>query len=226
MVDDPWGPPKKRYVTKLQTFAGALNKIGIEEFEIEGRWEGGLPILLQEQFVSILNAMDADMNLHPIVNTSGEITEVSAATIETNVQGAQYLNRQVHPWFTHPTNTDKAWEGRFRYIAKSITLVGGALANLELLPALAGYTGHMLFVGLNMNSADTYVLTFQDEDDAQLLPKPNRIDAVIGTAYVPYTPEKSLTFSGIADNKALEVDITGGAGAEEGGIYGIGYYET
>jgi len=112
---------------------------------------------------------------------------------------------------------------------KAITLAGGSVADQELVPALADYYGVVQLKALIADSADTYELVFQDEDDVVCagLGAAGRVDVVVGTAYVPVSLEPFvITQATETENKALEVDVGGGAGAEELCLLYEYWYET
>ena len=119
---------------------------------------------------------------------------------------------------------------RRKYVFVPFTLAGGVLANNTILDKTTGYFGACRPLGLIADSADTYILTHQDEDDTAMIgvtvDSAARVDVVVGTAYVWYPIENAPVFYGSADNKTIEVDISGGAGTEKGCILYEGWYET
>lgn len=111
-----------------------------------------------------------------------------------------------------------------------IVLVGGSLANVPVIPALAGFYGVINPFAIWGDTADVYTLTFQDEDDVALHPQimvANQIEIKGNNEISPFStthgaagdnsgsPPKPVVLWGASDNKAIEVDVTGGAGTEE-----------
>lgn len=179
-------------------------------------------------------------------NSNGELPQVekNSAAINAklaNVEGNERYNRDGLVNVSPAGGGGSSANAQKRFVGISATLVGGSLANVVILPALAGFTGYIQPYALWSDTADEFTLAFQDEDDAALLPAavvalqvdvkhPNEAAPIGGTHGVAGdnsgAPIFPLVFQGIADNKALEVDISGGTGGEEMGVFLKRWYET
>jgi len=163
-------------------------------------------------------------------NASGQETEANSSSINTQTQNAVNFIRAFSPTahvstITPTSSTIAAYIHR-RYVVVPIVLVGGALADNVVIPALAGYYGVFRPLALIANTTDTYTLTFQDEDDAAAS---GLLAGVINVACTEYIAA-DLSHCGVVykptDNKALEVDVSGGAGVEILALIGEYWYET
>ena len=115
---------------------------------------------------------------------------------------------------------------RLRIGRASMTLSGGVIADVDLVPAMSGYYGVIQAMALTAEAGGSYQLTFQDEDDTDLEGAPGgRIDVEISKAYYP-TEIPCMVLSGPADNKKLEVDVAGGIGTETLVLHYLYHYET
>ena len=166
------------------------------------------------------------------LNSSGLRSDANGAQINQNTGYTKYqLVDDAIPRIT-PLGINPAVNANYqrRLLSVPFTLAGGVLANAEILAKATGFYGVVRPLGLIADSADTYILTHQDEDDDPCIGVTvdgvARVDVVVGTAYVWYPIEKPPVFYGDTDNKAIEVDISGGAGAEKGCILYEGWYET
>lgn len=121
------------------------------------------------------------------------------------------------------------------------TLSGGSLANVPLVPAVAGVRAVIEPYALFGDTTDEYTLSFEDEDDAGLFPAtaipiavdikhPNEVSPIMQTHGVAGdnsgAPPASPHFYTQAVNKAIEVDIAGGTGTENLAIWFLFNYEV
>lgn len=216
---DPWGPPKKLHLTSLNAYVQAWNKLDIEEFQIEARWEDGQPIFTQDQLVHILTVMDPLGALHNLVNSSGEITTVAGSSISTNTSqthrwsiGHEYP--RISRWASSSADLNGQLNQNREYGALgAMTLAGGALANHVLSAAIASYADVIELIGLWSDTADTYTLEFDDEDGTDLLGLPIALDVEVAAGEVTWLHRAAGWAA--ADNKDLRVSVSGGAGVEE-----------
>ncbi|GAG92852.1 unnamed protein product, partial [marine sediment metagenome] len=119
------------------------------------------------------------------------------------------------PTFAGISGTPTEWDEYHRMIGRlgDMVLAAGVLNNHVLVPALAGFNACIKIHSVWSNTADTYSLTFQDEDDVTLTGMPVVVDFVIAannTAVDAY----GMTGFAATVNDAIEVDIAGGAGVE------------
>jgi hypothetical protein len=90
----------------------------------------------------------------------------------------------------------------------------GVVVGEEIVPARAGSYGAFLIESIWCDTARTLVLTFNDEDGFAINPTnmtPIGLSATISASRIPYYFQVPILVYGVADNKALEVGITGGA---------------
>lgn len=100
---------------------------------------------------------------------------------------------------------------------KDITLAGGSAANQELVPKIATYFGVLRVLAVASNTADTYTLTFQDEDDVACVGGSGGVlvtEIAVANQPLNLAPGYVFTQASKTVNKALEVDVAGGAGVE------------
>ena len=152
------------------------------------------------------------------------------ANIQNNTQGTAYASLAPVPSVGAMGITDMS---KLSYLHTrmgftEVQLSAGVLPNVSLVPAAPGYYGVLCLCGLMSDTPGTYQLTVQDEDDNDVDGGiGGRVDMVVSTAYVPEWEREPVAFWKVGrDNKALEVDISGGAGAEKIGIYYKYHYET
>ena len=158
---------------------------------------------------------DENGRLHPLIDTSGEITEVSAGQISSDQAKLRWESRSQTPSFDGPADDEtESWRCEPKVgLFQDIVLSGGSKANHQLHPGLAGFYGGIWVHGLWSDTADTYTLAFQDEDDAACTP--------INPAFSVTVPAAGdfvlldLILRGPSDAKAIEVDVGGGGGTEE-----------
>lgn len=197
----------------------------------------------QEAIPILWQVLDEDLEGHSLVNTDGEITEASANDILV-----QLLQSGTHiRWGGEPTSfaarpSSLAAADSQRFGAVNITLSGGVLTNTVLVPAVAGKIGYVMPYALWASDDDEYNLIFQDEDDAPLNPTncttrginvelkhDNEISPIVQTHGVAGDNSGSsstdIAFYGIAVNKALEVDVSGGSGSETLALWFKFWYE-
>lgn len=120
---------------------------------------------------------------------------------------------------------------------KTMTMVGGVIADQELVPSLAGYYAVIQPYAVQSPSAAIAALTttFTDEDNAPL----GGQNGVIHTSLLRYfmcafgqststdrVPVEPITMYANVDNKAIHVDLTGGAGGEVVNLWYYWWYET
>lgn len=197
-----------------------------------------------------LGNMDLAGRLRPnITNAAGASTEENSAAIATDLAAIENLTILQNSYIrflgsaefvgTVPSSVGSTIQKRLA--AVPITLVGGSLANSIIHGALAGFRGIIQPYALWSDTADEFTLSFQDEDDAALEPAsvnaiqvdvkhPNEAAPIGGTHGVAGDnsggPVIPLTFEGATANKAIEVDITGGTGGEELGLFLIRWFEV
>ena len=101
-----------------------------------------------------------------------------------------------------------------RLAYKSITLAGGAKADQELVAALSGYKGRCLIRAVTSDTPDTYTFLFQDAGDQPIAHPVLARSIVVGTALVPVNFAQPILAVNSTANSAIEIDVSGGAGAE------------
>jgi hypothetical protein len=168
-----------------------------------------------------------------------EAINTGIQTDTTKIKRFGYMS--VHPTMgpVDPASTADAQDAQQRIGFAEATLVGGALANLVLVPAVAGKTGFVRPFAVWSDSADTYIFAFENADDIDLQPFATPVDVDIkhDDEVAPFGgthgaagdnsggPGHSVIYRSPTDNNALEVDILGGAGAEHVVIWFIYHYE-
>ena len=165
------------------------------------------------------------------------ITETNSATISSRTSTIQdYSFGQLAPTVSsHPTGSAQIVNATKRYGVVTATLVGGTLADVELVPAKAGYYGCMRILGVWSDTAGTLTATPQDEDDASLNPTHISDSGGVQTDcledhIVPFGASGAnlvgeMVFYGASDNKALELDLAA-AGTEKYAFLIAYWYET
>lgn len=217
-----------------------LNSMGLADIGVRlpKGWAGGKGITLDfETFVGLVMALKSGGTFTSRDSLGQDkVVEASAAGILTQATGVannisyqlasllRALPLSVGDNVLQPTSAQAAY-AHHRIISVPFTLVGGVLANLELVPALASYKGRMRILAVWSDTAFAATLTFQDEDDAALVPPPCIETATIATAYTPISYNQPSLYWCDTANKALEVDISGGAGVEVGWILLEFWYE-
>lgn len=169
-------------------------------------------------------------------DTSGAttVTEASAATIMSYTQAAA---RAVVNQSPSINTQDAGLEGgatqlqrNHRIGVKVITLDGaGAASDQELVPQLASYYGVLQIDNVITNFTDAAtLLNFQDEDNTELLGQITGGFSLNVTTNTMNTQISGtiLTQATYTDQKALEVDISGGGAAGKVIIYYTYWYET
>ena len=124
---------------------------------------------------------------------------------------------QDHGWINEPpapTDLDAMSLGALRARSVEITLGGGgALADIELVPAVPGYFGVLVINKMISGFTDPNVtFAFQDEDNNRLQGAP--IDYVVGFTVSQTNDDLvglCLYIAAKTAAKALEVDVTNGA---------------
>lgn len=166
----------------------------------------------------------------PAADGKVAMTETSAAAIAASASGLDTTqDRTAWPTVQGGKPDTDVYLG-----VAQITLVGGSKADNVLVPAVAAKYGVIMpFAGWS-DTADTYTFAFQDEDNTALTPalctEFNVTWAVlktcIGFGGATTGPYHFPWFKGTVVNKALECDITGGAGAEKIVVWFWYWYES
>ena len=122
-----------------------------------------------------------------------------------------------------------------------VALTGGTIADVVLVPALAGFTGVVQPFAVWSDTVDEYSFALQDEDNSPLNPAnatPVDVDIKGTNEIAPFatthgvagdnsgTPHECITYHGVAANKALECDISGGGGTEKVIGWFVYWYEV
>lgn len=237
---DNFGPPKKR-LTSLTEYAAAFNTNPIERQFVNSTWYKNKPIYQEEQLTVVATMMDTAGNLHNPLNTSGEFVEASAVDILGHLENLDDYAKYSRTTMGAAGPPSQADENQVRLGAANITLVGGVVTNVELVPSKVGFTGYVMPYALWASDDDEYILVFQDEDDAPLNPTncdainveikhDNELSPIVQTHGAAGDNSGSsatdIFFYGIADAKALEIDVSGGAGGETLVLYYKYWYET
>lgn len=124
-------------------------------------------------------------------------------------------------------DSNSSTKGIRRIITIESALIGGALADVAILPALAGYYGVIEVIGIiSDTNIGALTLTFQDEDDAALTGLNGGSVELNLTANVMNEQIKGAVLYKGDDTKALEVDYSGAAGVEKVTLQCVGWYET
>jgi hypothetical protein len=161
-------------------------------------------------------------------DTNGNKKVYDSGNNSTHVLNGDRLIPILPPTFGVNLDSNAQLDNAQRRIGiEVITLVGGALANTELVPALAGYYGVLKIKSIISDSAIApLTCTFQDEDDNALTGLMGGVAEVTLTANTVNTQlEDCILYKG-TDNKALEVDLSGGGGVEVVTIQYEYWYET
>jgi len=156
------------------------------------------------------------------------VVEQNSSGIATNLgytRFAAYLGPEptLEALSTGQTDATKVGNMHRRIGIKEMTMVGGTLANQELVSGIASYYGVLLLAYVISDTSGNVGLTFQDEDDAALT---GLMGGVATVACVANTINESLEGAVLykgTDNKALEVDVTHDAGGG-GEKVTLGYY--
>lgn len=159
-------------------------------------------------------------------------TNGQAKTVESNA--TYWAGRQaksigaLQPGLEVYTDNEGAIiKSKRRIITVESALIGGALSDVAILPALAGYYGVIELLGiLSDTNIGALTLTFQDEDDAALIGLNGGVVELNLTANVMNEQIKGAVLHKGDDNKALEVDYSGAAGIEKITLQCLGWYET
>ena len=224
----------REVVKPLKELYSEVTNRPLEDIRVRYEVEGKDLILSPE--LAALFFPDSTGRLRPIVNTSGEITEVSASGINNQASLTKAnISYALWDFFGSAGTTLNGNQSKVRQVVNA-TLVGGSLADLEVVPKLAGWTGCLEIVGIWSDTAFTATITPQDEDDADI--NPTNISGGGGVQtdlledhIVPFGASGAnnlgrMTFYGIADEKALELDISGGGGTEKLAIFLYLFYRT
>ena len=216
---DPWGPPKRK-TTPISEWFTSWPDIGGQYIHAE--WVNGIPIYTQENFQVLINAMDSAGALHPLVNTAGEVVVADQLGTAYNVM----INNP--PSFTASEmlpGTAKSLNKHHRFgVLGAMTLAAGVLNNHTLIAGIANYYACVRVWGLWSDTADTYTLTFQDEDDVAAVGVPAALAVAVAANEV--TPLYGINMHAATDDDDLEVDVAGGAGIEELYLLYEYWYET
>jgi hypothetical protein len=167
--------------------------------------------------------------LSTVVGTDNKLatTETSGASIATNTASIDVsagftasATQSITPTVAaRPTSLAVQQAAYKRIGAKSVTLAAGAATNQVLVSKTASYYCAAEIIGLWADTARTYNFIFQDEDDTACLPANMNaagkgLSIAIATPNVPVMLEQPITVWVSADNKDLEVDVSGGGGVE------------
>lgn len=174
-----------------------------------------------------------------LLNTSGYVTEASAASTQTNTTYIwAELRSMIPPTFASPDFTSSTPMGNVQRRIACVLMVtdgSGNCAATTIVPALAGYTGHALIYGLTSTVADaagTY--TWAVAAGTILGPSAFTMQVAAGqftffSAAVPNVCGVGLPIRGTVaadDNKAITLAIANGAATSTHWVYVEYWYET
>ena len=153
---------------------------------------------------------DSNGAVRYMLNTSGAITEASAAGISSVAANTFFQNFALVPHIANYTNTQTDLIYRARRIGRAVASVaGGAFANLSLVPALAGYYGVVEIIGVITDIASVGAqLTFESPAATPALP------SVFINTYGANVINRDLegvvvSHATLVDNQAIVVDGAG-----------------
>lgn len=197
-------------LTLKQLYDELINK-SVLDVRIPVKYEGKDIVISPE--IAALFYPDNTGRLQPLLNTSGQITESGMVGAGSNIAQIVVLQRYLNSKPTWNSSTSSSTVEDRIGVYGDILLSGGAKADHKLVDGVAGLRVVMHVLGFWADTADTYTLAFQDEDDAPATGI-NAAFAVVlaaGNTFVPL----DLYFSYPTAAKDAEVDIGGGSGTEE-----------
>lgn len=235
-------PPPRKKVTTLKAYVDAFSGQRIEESKIYAHWERGegRPMYTDQQISYIAGVLDSNANVQNLVNTSGEITEASAANIATYTQLFLYPHAPMLPFADLADASSTVVRGNAlpRRFNVALTEAGGAIAATTIVPALSGYTGHAAVQGVwaPAGTADasnqwTFTVaagTILGADVFEMVISANRYhNFTVGVTGIYGPPVLMRGTVAADDNKAIQVEAANLANV--GTTYwidGIYWYET
>jgi len=150
LLADPWGPGRKKRLTGLQSYLRELYVAPTNEVKVEAEYDGGRPLLSQEQVSVMFAAMDSAGLLHRLVNTSGQITEANSSSISTSASSTMNALRhdRNNPLFgAAPSPAATYWDNAApRLFQTTLTATaGGEIVAADVgPPTLASYQACMI----------------------------------------------------------------------------------
>lgn len=212
----------------LKQLLDAIASLDVEHILVDVERDGR-SIVLPPAVLTMFAGSDG--KLDSPADASGRLPVLEQNSPTTLTQ-AQYTTRLLQS-MGHPgvgarpyTSVNDAANAEGRYgIYSDIMLEGGSVANHKLVDKVAGYRAVVALVSLWSDTAQTYTLALQDEDNAACELVNPFLSVRVPTAG-DHIPLYGIVARASADDKDLEVDIGGGAGAEALNLTYIYWYET
>lgn len=180
--------------------------------------------------------LDSTGNPQNLLNTSGYVTEASAATISTNAAGAVNALRMTHPLMgTRPNFTDQTGCEAREHLVYTVPITiaaGGAVTNVALHATLAGYKFHFKVLGIEMDTTDAtttwwFHTTAGGVSCVGCPASPGFSPVALTAATINTQLSGCYMNNGAATGDVTLLDVAGvGAGAANGFIYIEGWFET